>query len=74
MSKKETINISIAEAEEVFELLEKVNELFHQPMHFKNTELVEKFAEENYQQIEKLYYEVVWNWLPKEIQDKYENR
>ncbi|EQA62047.1 hypothetical protein LEP1GSC062_2090 [Leptospira alexanderi serovar Manhao 3 str. L 60] len=37
-------------------------------MFYQNPELIEKFANENYKKAKELYYNVVWNWLPKETQ------
>lgn len=67
------INISSAEAKRVFDLLEKVNDLFHQPMKYKDSGVVESFVDVNYQEIKSLYYKVVWNWLPEDLQSEIEN-
>ena len=50
----------------VFKLMEEINHFFHQPMHYENPEDVEKFATENYDEIRIAYYDILWNWLPKE--------
>lgn len=68
------VSISVDEIKEVFELLEKINDLFHQPLSYRETEIVENFANSNYQEIKKLYYDTVWKWLPEEEQKLYENR
>ena len=67
-------SVPISEIKEVFEFLEEANHLFHQPLYIEDKEMVKKFATENYPQIKRLYYEVVWNWLPDEEKEKYENR
>ncbi len=74
MKDNKDIKIPLSEIKEVFELLEEVQDLFHQPMKYKDEKVTEKFANENYNKIKKLYYETVWNWLPKEEQEHYENR
>ena len=66
--------IPVSEIKEVFEFLEKVNHLFHQPHHIDDKEMMSKFAKNNYPTIKKLYYEIVWDWLPDEEKEKYENR
>ena len=58
----------------IYKLLEEVNDLFHQPLKYKNAEAVEKFAESHYPEIRDLYYEVVWNYLPPKIQQNLEER
>lgn len=68
------VSISVEEIKEVFELLEKINDLFHQPLSYRETEIVENFADSNYQEIKKLYYDTVWKWLPEEEQKRYEDR
>jgi hypothetical protein len=62
------LTIDLDEAIRVFRLLEKANQLFHQPMAYKDVETVAKFSDENYQEIKALYYNVVWDWLPEEVQ------
>lgn len=67
------LEIKTDEAVRIFKLLEDMNDLFHQPMKYKNAEVVEQFSLENYDEIKDLYYNVVWNWLPLEIRNKIEN-
>ena len=69
-----SIQIPLKEIKEVFELLEEMNDLFHQQLKYKDTEVVSKFAKTNYPEIKKLYYTTVWNWLPEEEQNNYTNR
>ncbi|EMJ85881.1 MULTISPECIES: hypothetical protein [Leptospira] len=68
----EKIEISLDEVKRLFEFLEKVHDWMHQPLHYQNPKLVEKFVNENYNEVKGLYYHVVWNWLPKEIQKEIE--
>lgn len=70
MSKK--IEVDLEEVQRVFALLEDLNALFHQPMKCKDSEYVSNFAKKNYPEIKDLYYEIVWNWLPKDVQEKIE--
>jgi len=69
-----TIAVDLDEARRVFDLLEEVHDLFHQPMKYKDTQIVEKFAEDHYEQIKRLYYDVVWHWLPPDVQRELEER
>jgi hypothetical protein len=32
--------------------------------------LMKKFANENYSEIHELYYKIIWNWLPKDVQEE----
>ncbi len=70
----ESVEISIAEARRVFDLLEEMNNLFHQPMNFSNLEEMERFATAYYPEIRELYYQVVWDWLPEGMQSEIKNR
>ena len=70
----ETIPVRLSEVREVFEFLEAVNHLFHQPDYFKDSEMVEEFANNYYKIIRKLYYQTIWNWLPPAVQKEYEER
>ena len=65
-----TIQLSEKELTELYEFMEKANDLFHQPMRYNNLELVSKFADENYPLIKKYYYDVLWDKLPQDIQNK----
>ena len=67
---KEEITFSIDEVLRIFRFLENLNELFHQPMHYEDKDIVQKFAKDNYPEIRELYYNTIWDKLPKHIQDK----
>lgn len=67
------IEVDVDEVRRVFSLLEEVNSLFHQPLKHKDINLVVNFAENNYPEIKELYYDLVWNWLPKDVQEEIEN-
>jgi hypothetical protein len=60
----------VDDARRVFDLLEKLNSLFHQPLGYRDIEIVQRFAEQNYQEIKDLYYRVVWEWLPEELRQE----
>ncbi len=60
------IEISLEDAQRVYRLMEEMNDFFHQPEKYNETE---KFAKKNYEEIRSLYYDVVWNWLPQDIKD-----
>jgi hypothetical protein len=67
------IDVSVAEVRRVFELLDKVNSLFHQPMNYADSEVVKAFARANYKEISDLYYNVVWDWLPDAVKSEIED-
>ena len=71
MSQK--IDVSVDEVRRVFDLLDKVNSLFHQPMKYEDSGVVKTFAEANYKEINELYYNVVWEWLPETVKAEIEN-
>ncbi|ADZ92704.1 hypothetical protein [Marinomonas mediterranea] len=67
------VDVSVDEVKRVFDLLEKLNSLFHQPMKYEDSELVIAFAEANYKEISTLYYNVVWEWLPESVKAEIED-
>lgn len=67
------IHIPLDEAVRVFRFLEKIHELMHQPLAYQSTNQVDAFVEANYPELRELYYRVVWNWLPKQVQANIED-
>ena len=69
--------ISVKDLMYVYKTMEQLNSFFHQPMHYPTIEDVEKFIgnknEGAYQAISKCYYKILWEYLPKDIQEKIEN-
>jgi len=53
--------------------LEKVNALFHQPLRYGDSDIVEAFAKSNYKEINELKYNVVWEWLPDSFKAEIED-
>ncbi|WP_061243794.1 hypothetical protein [Leptospira interrogans] len=68
----EKIQIPLDEVKRIFKFLENIHDWMHQPLLYQNPKLVEKFVRENYNEVKGLYYHIVWNWLPKEIQKEIE--
>ena len=66
--------ISEDEVVEVLKLLESLNSFFHEPMKYENSELTISFAQSIYPQINKAYYETVWNWLSEARKTEYMDR
>ena len=60
-------NISI---QVVHLLVEKPVEFFHQEMHYLDRETAEKTARECYPEIRDFAYDILWNDLPKEVQEQ----
>ncbi|MFT3925431.1 MAG: hypothetical protein QM778_23030 [Myxococcales bacterium] len=69
-----TVTIDLSEVRKVFDFLERAHDLLHQPEKYSDPRVVEKFAAENYEELRRLYYEVVWHWLPKDVQREIEER
>jgi ethanolamine utilization cobalamin adenosyltransferase len=53
------IQVPLDELLNIYDLLEELNELFHQPLNYEDQEHVCKFADKNYQRIHELYYNTV---------------
>ena len=54
----------------LYRLMEKLNWCFHQPMHDLNRDIAEKTAQECYPEIRDFTYDILWNDLPKEVQEQ----
>ena len=54
----------------LYRLMEKLNWFFHQEMHYLNRDIAEKTARECYPEIRDFTYDILWNDLPKEIQEQ----
>lgn len=61
------IKIRLDEIKKVYLLLEDLNDFFHQEKNYSN---VKEFADQNYERIHDCYYKTVWEWFPKDIQEK----
>ncbi|WP_197272156.1 hypothetical protein [Neisseria sp. 83E34] len=48
---------------EIYLLLDKLNEIFHDPDRSGDINIIQKFGDTYYPVIHKLYYETVWNSL-----------
>lgn len=54
----------------LYRLMEKLNWFFHQEMHYLNSDIAEKTARECYPEIREFMYDIIWNDLPEEVQQK----
>ena len=68
------IEIDQDELIEHYDLLERLNSLLHQPLHFDDIEYMQKASTEIYPDLHKAYYKTVWDWLPAYVQQKLSNR
>lgn len=59
---------------ELYLLLEDLNDFFHQPDNYATTSQVAEYAEKIYPDIKRMYYDIVWDMLPKDLQEELENR
>ncbi len=72
MREKQKVEVDLEDVRRLFILLENMNNFFHQPMYFKDPKLVQEFVYKNYPELKTLYYDIVWKWLPKDIQEEIE--
>jgi hypothetical protein len=63
--------LDLDEVKRVFDLMEEMNRFFHDPTNYSH---VEEFAQKFYPEIRYIYYDILWDWLPEEIQREYEER
>ena len=54
----------------LYRLMERLNWLFHQGMHYRDRETAEKIARECYPERRDFTYDILWNDLPKEVQEQ----
>lgn len=54
----------------IYRLLDKLNWFFHQPEHYLDRDTAERIARECYPEIRAFYYDILWNELPAEAQEK----
>ncbi|QEY27096.1 hypothetical protein D0T92_01405 [Neisseria zalophi] len=48
---------------EIYLLIEELNDIFHDSDRFGNINIIQKFVDEYYPTIHKLYYKILWNAL-----------
>ncbi|QEY25356.1 hypothetical protein [Neisseria zalophi] len=63
MRKKYMKILNRDEIMEIYLLIEELNDIFHDPDRFGNINIIQKFGDEYYPTIHKLYYETLWNAL-----------
>ena len=54
----------------LWRLMEKLNWFFHQELHYLDRDIAEQIACECYPEIREFTYDILWNELPKEVQEK----
>lgn len=69
-----SIKMEEKDLKRIYYLLEEVNDVFHDSFKFKDSKIMEDFATEYYPEIRDLYYHVVWDYLPRDEQEKIKNR
>lgn len=55
----------------LYRLMDRLNWFFHQPGHYLDRDTAEKIARECYPEIRAFYYDILWNDLPQEVQEKW---
>ena len=69
------IQVDLDEVKRLFLLLEELHDFLHQPEYYKDVDSVQEFlAGGTYEELRKMYYDVVWNWLPETVQKEIEER
>lgn len=56
----------------LYRLMEKLNWFFHQEMYYLDRDIAEQTARECYPEIREFTYDILWNDLPKEVQEQLE--
>jgi len=72
---EKTIEIKLKDFMLIYKTFEEFNRFFHQPMHYQTIEDIEIYLGNKdsgaYSAISKIYYKVLDQYLPKEIEDKF---
>ena len=69
-----TMTVKLKEVEELFFFLQGLHRIYHSNERSSDPRLVQSFwSEGGYSKLNKLYYEVVWNWLPEDVRNEIEN-
>ncbi len=63
------LKIRTDEALRLYRALAKVRYFLHRPNEVITEEITE-FRDKNYTELSDLYYDIVWDWFPEEIQAK----
>lgn len=63
------IEVKLDEVKRVYNMIEQVHDLLHQPEKYRNTDVIDSFVQENYGELRDLYYDIIWDWLPQDVQD-----
>ncbi|HEX8160518.1 MAG TPA: hypothetical protein VF538_01360 [Pyrinomonadaceae bacterium] len=72
MSRK--IEVELAEVKRIFLHLEDLNSFFHSPAKYEDAGGVKEYVEKMYPELQAAYYDIVWNWLPPDVQKQMLNR
>jgi hypothetical protein len=77
IDKNRTIEISLKDLMLMFKTMEEFNRFFHQSSHYQDSVQIHDYMDSEkggaYEMIHKLYYDVLWNYLPEDIQKQIEN-
>ncbi len=69
------IQANLEEVKQLFLCLEKLHEFLHQPEYYRDAASVQEFLDAGmYEELKRMYYDVVWKWLPPTVQKEMENR
>lgn len=62
------VEVKLDELKRVFNIVEEVHDLLHQPEKYKDTDVMDSFVQEHYAELHAVYYDILWNWLPQDVQ------
>ena len=54
----------------LYQLMENLKRVYYEEMHYLDRETAEKTARECYPEIRDFTYDILWNDLPKEVQEQ----
>lgn len=64
------IEVKLDEVKRVYKMMEQMHDLLHQPDKYRNTDVMDSFVQEHYSELRDLYYDIIWDWLPQDVQDE----
>ena len=75
---KRRVEVDLDEIIELFLIIERLQQFFHQPLHYETLVQLNSFLGDRYSgayaEMHQAYYEILWNWLPPDIQRQIEDR
>jgi hypothetical protein len=69
------VTVKLREVEDLFHFLGRLNKIYHSEERSNDLRIVQQFwLHGGYDDLRRFYYDVVWDWLPSDVQKQVEDR